>query len=405
MMIPFSPPDITALEEEYVLKALRSGWITTGPMTKEFERRLAETVGTSTCICLNSATAAMELTLLAFGIGRGDEVIVPAYTYTATAAVVCHVGAKPVMVDVKPGTFQMCPEALRQAITERTKAVIPVDIGGVLCDYPALFQAVEDKKALYQPATDMQRLFDRAIIIADSAHAFGSSQGGKMSGAIADVTCFSFHAVKNLTSAEGGAITWRPRKGLDDEALYTHLQLLSLHGQSKDAMSKMELGSWEYDILFPGQKCNMTDVLAALGMAQLERFEWMTKKRRAIIKAYDDAFLPLGVESLPHMGRDFASNGHLYLARVPGIKEERRNKLIKDMASAGIACNVHFKPLPMFTAYRNLGFDIKDFPESYRMYENVITLPSHPRLGEEEVAYVIEHFSALVKQAAKAGKA
>lgn len=405
MMIPFSPPDITALEEEYVIKALRSGWITTGPMTKEFERRLAETVGTTTCICLNSATAAMELTLLAFGIGKGDEVIVPAYTYTATAAVVCHVGAKPVMVDVKPDTFEMSPDALRDAITERTKAVIPVDIGGVLCDYPALYQVLEEKKDLYRPSTDMQRLFDRVMIIADSAHAFGSSQHGTMSGAIADVTCFSFHAVKNLTSAEGGAITWRPLKGLDDEAMYNHLQLLSLHGQSKDAMSKMELGSWEYDILFPGQKCNMTDVLAALGMAQLERFEWMTKKRRSIIKAYDDAFLPLGVKSLQHTGKDFVSNGHLYLARIPGIKEARRNQVIKDMAAAGIACNVHFKPLPMFTAYKNLGFDIKDFPESYKMYENVITLPSHPQLHEEEIAYVIEHFSALVKEATTSSKA
>lgn len=396
--VPFSPPDISDLEVRYVTQALRSGWITTGPMTKEFERRLAEVCQAPKAICLNSATAAMEMVLRALQVGPGDEVIVPAYTYSATAAVVHHVRATIVMVDVKPNSFEMDPQALERAITQDTKVIIPVDIGGVLCDYQALYAAIERKKHLYQPNNDFQSLFNRPVLMADSAHSFGSSMGGVPSGAIADFTCFSFHAVKNLTSAEGGAIVWKTRPGLDNEQLYQTLQLLSLHGQNKDALSKMRVGSWEYDILFPGYKCNMTDLQAGLGLAQLERFEEMSKKRLEIIRAYDNAFVPLGVSCLSHFGDDFYSNGHLYLVRIPGLDEAQRNEIIQSMADVGIACNVHFKPLPMMTAYQKLGFDIKDYPEAYKMYKNVITLPTHPLLNEDQVAHVIACFSDLVKR-------
>lgn len=395
LRISFSPPDISDLEIKYVTDALRSGWITTGPRTKQFERNLSEACDTSMTICLNSATSAMEVALMLFGAGPGDEVITSAYTYTASASVIHHVGAKVVLVDTEPGTYFMDPEQLRLAINERTKAIIPVDIGGVMADYDRIFEVVREARGVFKPATELQEVFGRPLVLADAAHSFGATYHGKPSGSVGDFTAFSFHAVKNLTTAEGGSITWKDHAHLDNSEVYHDLQLLSLHGQNKDALSKLKLGAWEYDIVHPGQKCNMTDIMAALGLAQMKRFPELSKKRFATIKAYDDAFLPLGIESLQHKGPNHQGNGHLYMARVPGINEEQRNEIIARMAVEGVACNVHFKPLPMFTAYKKMGFDIADFPNAYNQYSNEITLPTHTLLSDKDVEYIIKKFKAI----------
>lgn len=397
MNISFSPPDITDAEIQEVVSALHSGWITTGPKTKLFEKKLAEYCGTSRVVCLNSATAALEMTLRVLGIGPGDEVITPVYTYTASAAVIEHVGAKIVLVDVAQDSFHMDYQKVSEAITERTKAIIPVDIGGVMCDYDRLYEALESKKSLYHPSDNKyQKLYDRPIIIDDAAHSFGATYHGKRCGTVADITCFSFHAVKNLTTAEGGAITWRDRSGFDSDEVYNEFMLISLHGQSKDALAKMKAGAWEYDIVTTGYKCNMTDLMAALGLVQLSRFDELMAKRKHFIRMYDEALLPLGIQRLQHFDDGFEGNGHLYLMRLPGITEQRRNEIIIEMAEAGVACNVHFKPLPMHTAYKNLGFDIKDFPNAYRQYANEITLPLHTLLTDEQVQFIIDTLQAIL---------
>lgn len=397
--IPFSPPDMSVAEIEEVIAAIRSGWITTGPRTKQFEKDIAAYVGLDRCVCLNSDTAALEMTLRVLGVGPGDEVIVPAYTYTATAAVVTHVGATPVLVDTKPGTYEIDCEKLADAITERTKVVIPVDIGGLMCDYDAIFAAVEGKKSLYCPATPLQKLYDRVIVMADAAHSFGASYHAKKSGCFADFTTFSFHAVKNLTTAEGGAVVWREREGLDSEALYHEYQLMSLHGQSKDAAAKLKPGAWEYDVLYPAYKCNMTDITAAIGLKQLERFGDLMARRGQINDIYDRVLLPLGIERLEHKQADRQGNYHLYLTRVPGMGVQQRNNVITAMAERGVACNVHFKPLPLLTAYKNLGFDIRNYPNALAQYENEITLPMHTLLTDEDAQYVAEQFTAcLIEQ-------
>lgn len=388
--IPFSPPDITDEEIEEVIKAMKSGWITTGPRTKEFEKRIAEYIGVNKAVCLNSATAAMELTLRILGIGPGDEVITSAYTYTASASVIDHVGAKIVLVDTAPDSFEMDYEKLADSITERTKAVIPVDIAGKMCDYDKIFDVVESKRNLFKANNAMQKLFNRVVIIADAAHAFGAERQGLKCGQVSDFTTFSFHAVKNLTTAEGGAVVWRNDLGLDDEELYKQFMLYSLHGQSKDALAKTKLGAWEYDIVYPAYKCNMTDILAGFGLIQLDRYEGLLERRKEIIKIYDSMLQLLNIQSLCHYGDDFCSTGHLYLARIPGVSEKERNEIIVKMAERGIATNVHFKPLPMFTAYKNLGFDIKDYPNAYAQYANEITLPLHTLLSDEDVKYICE---------------
>lgn len=390
--IPFSPPDMTEAEIAEVAEALRSGWITTGPRTKEFERRIAAFCRTPRAVCLNSATACMELSLRVLGVGPGDEVITSAYTYTATASVVCHVGAKPVLVDTAPDSYEMDYDRLEEAITERTKAVLPVDLGGVVCDYARIFAAVERKRHLFRPSNGLQKTFGRVIVLADAAHAFGAQRGGRMCGQIADFTSFSFHAVKNLTTAEGGALTWRPISGTDDEWLYRQFQLLSLHGQSKDALAKTQLGAWEYDIVAPNYKCNMTDVTAAIGLVQLRRYPALLQRRRELIELYDRALAPCGVRRLEHYGWDHASSGHLYPVRLPGRDAAQRNEAIVRMAERGIACNVHYKPLPMMTAYKTLGYDISDYPNAYAQYRNELTLPLHTRLTDEDAEYVVRNF-------------
>ena len=395
--IPFSPPDMSEAEVQEVAEALRSGWITTGPKTKEFERHIADYCGTSKAVCLNSATACMESILRALGVGPGDEVITCAYTYTATASVTCHVGAKVVFVDTAPGKFEMDYDKLADAITERTKVVIPVDLGGVVCDYDRIFAAVESKKNLFRPSNDIQKAFGRVIVLADAAHAFGAQWHGKRCGSIADFTSFSFHAVKNLTTAEGGALTWRNREGVDNDALYKHFQLLSLHGQNKDALAKTKLGAWEYDIIAPYYKCNMTDVMAGIGLAQFRRYSGMLARRREIIDKYNAALKALPVQVLDHYGPNHASSGHLYLTRLLGQSDEERREVIVKMAERGIACNVHYKPLPMMTAYKALGFDIKDFPNAYAQYVNEVTLPLHTRLSDEDVVYVIENYVDIIR--------
>lgn len=396
--IPFSPPDISDAEIEEVIKAMKSGWITTGPKTKEFENRIAEYVGTNKAVCLNSATAAMELTLRILGIGPGDEVITSAYTYTASASIIYHVGAKIVLVDTAPDSFEIDYLKLEEAITEKTKAIIPVDIAGKMCDYEKIFEIVERKKELFKAKNELQGLFNRVIIMTDAAHAFGAERNGLKCGNVADFTCFSFHAVKNLTTAEGGAVTWSGGLGIDDEWLYKQYMLYSLHGQSKDALAKTQKGAWEYDIVYPAYKCNMTDIMAGFGLVQLNRYEGLLRRRQEIIEMYDDAFLPSGIQSLKHFGEDFASSGHLYLTRIPGITESERNEIIIKMAELGISCNVHYKPLPMFTAYKNLGFDIIDFPNAFEMYKNEITLPLHTLLSDEDVKYVIESFKTVINE-------
>lgn len=390
MKIPFSPPDITENEINAVAEALRSGWITTGPRTKEFERRIAELCHTSKAVCLNSATACMELILRILGVGEGDEVITSAYTYTATASVICHVGAKPVFVDTQADCFEMDYDKLEQAITPRTKVVMPVDLAGIVCDYNRIFAAVEAKRKLFQPKNDLQAAFGRVIVLADAAHAFGASRHGKMCGEIADLTSFSFHAVKNLTTAEGGALTWRDIAGIDNEWLYKQFMLYSLHGQSKDAFAKTQLGAWEYDIVYPAYKCNMTDIMAAIGLAQLERYPALLQRRREIIGIYDNVLKNSNIQALNHYSDDHASSGHLYLTRLLGKDVEQRNAVITRMAEQGIATNVHYKPLPMMTAYRNLGFDIADYPNAYKLYSNEITLPLHTLLTDEQAHFVAE---------------
>ena len=403
--IPFSPPDMTEAEVNEVREAILSGWITTGPKTKEFERLIALCCQTKKAVALNSATAAMELTLRVLGVGPGDEVIVPAYTYTATASVVHHVGAKIVMVDVAPDSFEIDYDRIADAITERTKVVMPVDLGGVMCDYDRVFAAVESKRELFRPANDIQKAFGRVVVLADAAHAFGARWHDMMCGEVADFTSFSFHAVKNLTTAEGGAITWRPIEGIDDEWLYKQYQLLSLHGQSKDALAKTQLGAWEYDIVAPDYKCNMTDISAAIGLVQIRRYAELLHRRREIVERYNEALDNLNLDLnanrvayLKHYGEDFQSSGHLYLVRLLGKDAEYRNEVIRKMAEKGIACNVHYKPLPMMTAYKNLGFDIKDYPNAYRQFENEVTLPLHTRLSDEDVEYVIGNFMDIISR-------
>ena len=396
MKVPFSPPDISELEIEEVAEALRSGWITTGPRTKKLESEIAEWVGTEKCVCLNSQTACAEMALRILGIGEGDEVITSAYTYTASASVVCHVGATLKLIDTQKNSLEMDYDALEAAITKRTKAIIPVDLGGVPCDYDRIFEIVERKKRLFHPANEIQKALGRIAVCADTAHAFGARWHGRMVGSVADFSSFSFHAVKNFTTAEGGALTWRSIPGISDKDIYHQLQLLSLHGQSKDALAKTKAGAWEYDIIGTWYKCNMTDIAAAIGLAQMKRYPDMLKRRKEIIGRYDAAFRPLGVETLKHYAPDWESSGHLYLTRIPGITAEQRNEIIIRMAEQGVACNVHYKPLPMHTAYKALGFDIKDYPNAYAHFANEITLPLHTRLTDDEVNYVIEKYSEIL---------
>lgn len=396
MKIPFSPPDISEREVALVSGALRSGWITTGPKTKEFEKKIAGYCHTEKAVCLNSATACMESILRVLGIGPGDEVIVPAYTYTATASVVCHVGAKLILVDVAPNSYEMDYDKLAELITPRTKVIVPVDLGGIMCDYQHIFDIVESKKALFQPQNEIQEAIGRIIVMADAAHAFGAQQYGKMCGEVADFTSFSFHAVKNLTTAEGGALTWRNIVGIDNDWLYKQFQLQSLHGQNKDALAKTQLGAWEYDIVSPAYKCNMTDIMAAIGLAQLERYSGLLIRRHEIIDRYDEAFSSMPVQLLNHFDANHASSGHLYLIRMLDKTLEQRNEIIIKMAEQGIACNVHYKPLPMMTAYKALGFDIADYPNAYNQYHNVITLPLHTKLSNADVEYVISNFMNII---------
>lgn len=396
--ILFSPPDISELEINEVVEALKSGWITTGPKTKEFERRIADYCNVDRAVCLNSQTACAEMALRILGIGEGDEVIVPAYTYTASASVVYHVGAKVVFVDVQRDSLEINYEELEKAITEKTKAIIPVDLAGIPCDYDRIFSVLENKKSLFKPNNKIQKAIGRIAVCADAAHAFGATLNGKKIGSIADFTSFSFHAVKNLTTAEGGALTWKTIPGIDDEEIYHQLQLYSLHGQNKDALAKTKLGAWEYDIKGTWYKCNMTDVHAGIGLAQLSRYDEILKRRKEIITKYDNAFRPLGVKTLNHYTENHQSSGHLYITRVPNITLEQRQEIIVKMAEAGIACNVHYKPLPMMTAYINLGFNIKDYPNSYEQFKNEITLPLHTCLTDEDIEYVIENYTRIVKE-------
>ena len=399
MQIPFSPPDISELEIEQVTEALRSGWITTGPKTKELERQVADFCGTSRAVCLGSQTACAEMTLRLLGVGKGDEVITSAYTYTATASVVCHVGAKLILVDTQKDSLEMDYAQLEAAITEKTKVVIPIDLAGIPCDYEKIYSIVEKKRAMFHPTNKIQEAIGRVIVMADAAHAFGAKlNDGRMVGSIADFSNFSFHAVKNFTTAEGGAVTWKSIEGIDDEELYHQYQLLSLHGQSKDALAKTQLGAWEYDIVGPWYKCNMTDVAAGIGLAQMQRYKGILARRKEIIEKYNAAFKPMGIEVLEHYNDVHQSSGHLYITRVPGITLNQRHEIIVKMAEAGIACNVHYKPLPMMTAYKNLGFDIKDYPNAYKRFENEITLPLHTKLTDEEVEYVIEQYCRIVKE-------
>jgi dTDP-4-amino-4,6-dideoxygalactose transaminase len=417
--IPFSPPDMTEAEAKLASEAILSGWITTGPKTKEFERQIASYIGTPRAVCLNSATAAMTMVLRLIGVGPEDEVIVPAYTYTASASVTQHVGCKLVLVDSQKDNVEMDYDKLAEAITEKTKVVCPVDLGGVMCDYDKLYAVIESKKQLFRPANAIQERIGRIIVAADDAHAFGAQRHGKRAGAIADFSSFSFHAVKNLTTAEGGSLTWCLPFGESkverselknylptvpymegetwNELLYRVSQLFSLHGQNKDALAKTQLGSWEYDVIGPWFKCNMTDIMASIGLAQLSRYQGMLERRRHIIGVYDNALKELPVAVLNHYGADFASSGHLYITRLLGRTDEERRAVIVKMAERGVACNVHYKPLPMMTAYKALGFDIQDFPNAFHLYENEVTLPLHTRLSDEDVEYVISNFVDIIK--------
>ena len=400
-VIPFSPPDISDLEIAEVVEALKSGWITTGPRTKQLERNIAAWIGTEKCVCLNSQTACAEMALRVMGIGAGDEVITCAYTYTASASVIAHVGAKIVLIDTQKDCLEMDYDALERAITEKTKAIIPVDLAGIPCDYDRIFEIVERKKHLFRPGSEIQAALGRVAVMADTAHAFGARWHGEMVGNIADFSSFSFHAVKNLTTAEGGALTWRTIPGISNEEIYKKLQLLSLHGQSKDALAKTKLGAWEYDIVGTYYKCNMTDVAAAIGLKQFERYPDMLERRRELIEKYDAALKPLGIQTLNHYTDAWESSGHLYLTRIPGITAEQRNEIITRMAERGVACNVHYKPLPMHTAYKNLGFDIADYPNAYAHFANEITLPLHTCLSDEDAAYVIGQYAGVINNQIK----
>ena len=396
--IPFSPPDITEEEISAVADTLRSGWITTGPKTKELEHQLSQFTQTNRTVCLNSATAALELILRVLEIGPGDEVVVPALTYTASCSVITHVGATPVMVDIQPDTFEMDYNALEQAITPRTKAIIPVEIAGIVCDYDTIYQIVERQRNQFIAESKWQEAFNRVVVISDSAHALGATYKGQPAGSIADFTAFSFHAVKNFTTAEGGSVTWRPNAKLDDDALYTAFQVFSLHGQTKDALAKTKLGSWEYDIVIPGYKCNMTDIMASLGLVQLRRYPQLLARRREIVAQYDTGFAGTRISALQHSVEHYQSTAHLYITHIKDASIAQRNRIIELMAERGIACNVHYKPLPLLTAYRNLGFDIADYPNAYQYYSNEITLPLHTQLTDEDVAYIIEHFKEVVSK-------
>lgn len=399
MKVPFSPPDITEEEIAEVADTLRSGWITTGPKTKKFEQEIAAYCHTEKAACLNSATASLELSLRILGIGPGDEVITTAYTYTASCSVICHVGAKPVLVDTLPGSYDMDPQKVREAVNERTKAVICVDLAGIIYPYyEEIYKIAEEKRALFRPSGRIQESLGRIAVLADGAHAFGASYKGKMSGEIADFTSFSFHAVKNLTTAEGGAAVWRNIPGISSEEIYKQFMDLSLHGQNKDALAKTQLGNWEYDIVAPYYKCNMTDIMAAIGLAQFKRYPGLLKRRREIIEKYNESFKDLDIEILEHYGEDHVSSGHLYLTRLPGKTRQECNEVIIKLAEAGIAANVHYKPLPMMTAYKNLGFDIRNYPNAYHMFENEITLPLHTCLTDEQVDYIISTFRKIVKE-------
>lgn len=411
MNIPFSPPDVGEEEIAEVADTLRSGWITTGPKTKLLEKKIADWIGvgrtekgTPRCVALNSQTACQEMALRLMGIGANaggsadDEVIVPAYTYTATASVVCHVGAKLVIVDVQKDSLEMDYDAVERLINEHTKAIVPVDLGGVPCDYDKIFDIVDRKKSLFTPSNDIQKAIGRVAVMADTAHAFGSEWHGKMIGNVADFSSFSWHAVKNFTTGEGGCLTWKHVDGVDDDELYHTLQLLSLHGQSKDALNKNKPGMWEYDIVAPWYKCNLTDIMASIGLAQFDRYPSLLQRRREIIEAYDKALKPLGVKVLTHYTDDYSSSGHLYITNLPNVSDEERREIIVKMAEAGVSCNVHYKPLPMHTAYKTMGFDIEDYPNAYARYANEITLPLHTRLTDEQVQYVIDTYSAIIKQ-------
>ena len=399
--IPFSPPDIGLEEIEEVTQTLMSGWITTGPRTKEFERQIAAFCGVNKAVCLNSATACLEAILHILDIGPGDEVIVPAYTYTASASPIYHLGAKIVFVDIQENCLEMDYGQMERAITERTKAIVPVDLAGIVCDYERIFEIVERHRDEFVPSGKIQEALGRIAVVADAAHAIGAKKVFRgewhMCGNIADFTSFSFHAVKNLTTAEGGALTWKPLKGVDDEWLYKQFMLYSLHGQSKDALAKTQLGAWEYDIISPAYKCNMTDIMAAIGLVQLRRYPELLKKRREFVERYDEALRPLGIKTLNHYTTDSISSGHLYLIRIPGIGVEKRNEIITKLAEKGVAVNVHYKPLPMMTAYKRMGFDIKDFPNAYKMYENEVTLPLHTLLSMEDVEYIIENCKSVIE--------
>ena len=401
MNIPFSPPDIGEKEIEQVIDTLKSGWITTGPKTKQFEREIANLCHTEKAVCLNSATAALELTLKILGIGEDDEVITSAYTYTASASPVAHLGAKLVLVDTQKDSVEMDYEKLANAITEKTKVIIPVDIAGIIVDYDKIFKIVEENKNLFKPNNEIQKLYNRIIVVADSAHGLGAQKDGKMSGEFADFTTFSFHAVKNLTTAEGGAATWKNKESLDNEAIYKQYQLLSLHGQTKDAMHKNGLGAWEYDIVDTYYKCNMTDIMAGIGLAQMERYEGLIERRHEIISKYNEAFKDLPVMVLNHRNENHRSSGHLYFIRIKGIDEEKRNEIIVKMAERGIACNVHYKPLPMLTAYKKMGFNIKDYPNAFDFYKNEITLPLYSKLTDEQVDYIINNFKEIIEEYTK----
>lgn len=399
--IPFSPPDVGDDEIKEIVDAIRSGWITTGPKTKEFERKIADYCHTEKAVCLNSATACLESILRLLEIGPGDEVITSAYTYTASASPVCHVGAKLVLVDVQKDSYEMDYEQLENAITDKTKAIIPVDLGGVPCDYERIFEIVVRQKHKFHPKNSFQEAIGRVIVISDSAHAFGAKRlidgQWRMCGEIADFTSFSFHAVKNLTTAEGGALTWRNLQGISNDWIYQQFMLLSLHGQSKDALAKTQLGAWEYDIVSPAYKCNMTDIMAAIGLSQLKRYQGMLERRKEIIGIYDNVLIPLRMEVLSHFAENYSSSGHLYLTRIPGIGEEKRNEIIAKLAEKGIVTNVHYKPLPMMTAYKEMGFDIKDYPRAYEMYENEITLPLHTKLKNADLEYSISILISMLK--------
>ena len=396
--IPFSPPDITEAEISEVIDTLKSGWITTGPKTKELERKLSTFTTTPKTVCLNSATAALELVLRVLGVGEGDEVIVPAMTYTASCSVIYHVGAKAVMVDIQKDNFEMDYEKLEQAITDKTKVIIPVDLCGIVCDYDKIFDIVERKKNIFTPTSKYQKKLGRIAVVSDSAHALGSEYKGKKVGSVTDFSTFSFHAVKNFTTAEGGSVTWRENKNFDNDELYQEFQILSLHGQTKDALSKMKAGSWEYDIVLPGYKCNMTDINASLGLVQLKRYPALLKRRSEIIKKYDTAFLNTNIIPLKHTGENYKSCGHLYITHIKDITLEERNLIIVKMAERGISCNVHYKPLPLLTAYKNLGFCVNDYPNAYEYYKNEITLPLHTRLTDEEVDIIIENFKQVIAE-------